>query len=153
MKTLPRYFVTYILLTLSVSLAPAIAQVVAPEANPPPVQGATNLPTQPPAAVPGTPPIVDPAYELNGAALVEALRKGGFVLYMRHTEAGLPAEKCDENSLSAVGTADARIVGAALRELKIPIGVVRSSAPCRTFMAGVTLGLGAVEITEDLNPV
>jgi hypothetical protein len=98
-------------------------------------------------------PIVDAAKELKGATLISALRKGGFVLYMRHTEAGSPAEKCDQNSLSPVGTENARRVGLAIRELTIPIGAVRSSAPCRTNMTAITLGLGPVEVSEDLNPV
>ena len=133
-------------------LAPAIAQIVAPEATPT-VQGAANSPSQSPAVALGPLPIVDPANEIKGIALVEALRKGGYVLYMRHTEAGSLDEKCDENSLSAIGTENARIVGAALRDLRIPVGNVRSSVPCRTNMTGATLGLGTVEITEDLNPI
>ena len=112
-----------------------------------------SSPTSAAAPAPGPVPIVDPAKELKGTALVEALRKGGFVLYMRHTEAGSLEEKCDETSVSAVGAENARIVGSALRELSIPIGAVRSSAPCRSNVTASTLGVGKVEITEDLNPV
>ena len=109
----------------------------------------------PPSAIIAAPvplPSVDPAKELKGATLITALRKGGFVIYMRHTEAGLPAEQCDQNSLSANGMESARNVGAAIRDLNIPIGAVRSSAPCRTHITAASLGLGVVEITEDLNP-
>ena len=106
-----------------------------------------------PAAVAAPPPVVGPANELKGAALVEALRKGGFVLYMRHTETGVVTEKCEASNLSVIGEENARIVGAALRELKIPVGVVRSSQPCRCADTARLLGHGAVEITEDLNPV
>ena len=128
------------------------AQTAAP---PPPPE------TPPPAALPFVPavplapppPIVDPALELKGSALVAALRKGGLVLYMRHTETGVVTEKCEQSNLSAIGETNARAVGAALRELKIPIGVVRSSLACRVADTARLLGLGAVEPSEDLNPV
>ena len=141
------YFVaTSIVLALSTTAALAQANVQAPSEAP-------SLPKPPVAPAPAPVPIVDPAKELKGTALVEALRKGGFVLYMRHTEAGSLEEKCDETSVSAVGAENARIVGSALRELSIPIGAVRSSAPCRSNVTASTLGVGKVEITEDLNPV
>lgn len=117
------------------------------------VPSAPIAPTSVIVPTPGPLPIVDAAKELKGATLIAALRKGGFVLYMRHVEAGSPAETCDQNSLSPAGTENARKVGVAIRELSIPIGVVRSSAPCRTHITATTLGLGPVEITEDLNPV
>ena len=129
------------------------AAVLAQASTPALPQDAATVPAQPTVTAPGPLPIVDPAKELQGIALVDALRKGGFVLYMRHTEAGSPAEKCDENSLSVVGAENARIVGAALRDLNIPIGAVRSSEPCRANVTASTLGVGKVEITEDLNPV
>ena len=129
------------------AFAQANSQATAPEATP-----ATALPAPPVAAVQPPLPIVDRAKELKGFALVEALRKGGFVLYMRHTETGLVTEKCETSNLSASGEAAASNVGAALRELKISIGVVRSSQPCRAVDTARLLGLGAVEITEDLNP-
>ena len=113
---------------------------------------AASQPSPPIVVPPPQLPIVDPANEIKGIALVEALRKGGFVLYMRHAETGIVTEKCDGSNLSAAGEATARNVGAALRELKIPIGVVRASQPCRTGDTARLLGLGAVEITEDLNP-
>ncbi|MEO8384920.1 MAG: hypothetical protein ABI583_06750 [Betaproteobacteria bacterium] len=120
-----------------------------------PVNDASHAAVQLPAtilAAPGPLPIIDRTKELKGATLITALRKGGFVLYMRHTEAGTPAEKCDQNSLSATGLENARSVGAAIRDLSIPIGAVRSSVPCRTNITAVSLGLGVVEVTEDLNP-
>lgn len=130
------------------------------QANP---QTNTNTPTPPTEAVPAlnlppvplppTLPVIDPAKELKGSLLIEALRKGGFVLYMRHAETGIVTEKCDQSNLSVIGEESARNVGAALRELKIPVGAVRSSQPCRTADTARLLGLGAVETTEDLNPV
>ena len=137
---------------LAFTAACVFAQTAAP---PPPPE------TPPPAALPFVPavplalppPIVDPALELKGNALVAALRKGGLVLYMRHTETGVVTEKCEQSNLSAIGEANARAVGVALRELKIPVGVVRSSFACRVADTARLLGLGAVESNEDLNPV
>jgi len=111
--------------------------------------------TPPPAAAPAPAalPLVDPAKELKGMALIEALRLGGFVLYMRHAETGDVTEKCIHSNLSAKGEEQARQVGAALRELKIPVGKVRASEPCRTGDTARLLGLGNVELIEDLNPM
>ena len=119
-------------------------------APPPGTAPVLNLPVVPPSP---PLPLIDPAKELKGALLVEALRKGGFVLYMRHAETGVVTEKCDQSNLSATGEVQARAVGAAVRELNIPVGMVRSSQPCRTGDSARLLGLGKVEITEDLNPV
>ena len=113
---------------------------------------APGWPALPPVADPPSPPVVDPAKELKGPALVEALRKGGFVLYMRHSETGTVTEKCETTNLSAIGEENARSVGAALRDLKIPIGAVRSSQPCRCVDTARLLDMGTVDITEDLNP-
>ncbi len=118
-----------------------------------PAQDSPAVPASAIIAAPEPLPIVDPAKELKGATLIRELRKGGFVLYMRHTEAGSPTEKCDQNSLSATGLENARIVGSAIRDLNIPVGAVRSSSPCRTNITATSLGLGVVEITEDLNPI
>ena len=116
-----------------------------------PGQGTT--PTQAPQLPPPQLPIIDPAKELKGAALIEALRKGGFVLYMRHAETGVVTEKCERSNLSAIGEENSRAVGSALRELNIPIGAVASSEPCRCADTARLLGFGTVDITEDLNPI
>ena len=78
---------------------------------------APSLPSPPAVIVPAFLPIVNPANELKGSALLEALRKGGFVLYMRHAETGVVTEKCSQSNLTAAGEEQARKVGAALREL------------------------------------
>lgn len=154
MKNMLHLVAASILLIFSgaTALAQADAQARSQVAASAPPQTPSS-PTSAVAPAPGPLPVVDAAKELKGTALVEALRKGGFVLYMRHTEGGSLEEKCDETSVSAVGAENARIVGSALRELSIPIGAVRSSAPCRSNVTASTLGLGTVDITEDLNPV
>lgn len=77
--------------------------------------------------------------ELTGASLVDALREGGYTLYLRHTETSAPGvdelatlSDCDaQRELSEDGRADAVAIGRALRLLEVPIGEVRSSPFCR----------------------
>ncbi|MEZ4290768.1 MAG: histidine phosphatase family protein [Myxococcota bacterium] len=82
----------------------------------------------------------EPTIELAGPALVEAIRDGGFVLYLRHmeTDRGRPdAEQIDladcatQRVLSAEGRGQADRIGRALTELSVPVGAVWSSPYCR----------------------
>ena len=76
------------------------------------------------------------AQELSGRALVEALKRGGYVLVMRH--ASSPRETPDakianpdnttrERQLDETGRTTATAMGAALKQLAIPIGQVFTS--------------------------
>ena len=78
---------------------------------------------------------------LAGAALVDALRQGGYVLYFRHTSTDFGQnddrmtgyEDCTrQRNLTDAGRAEARAIGAAIRALGIPIGRVLASPFCRT---------------------
>ena len=136
---------------LMLAAAGAMAQTVTPAATPAPA-------TAPSPALPATLghpvalPEIDPAKEIKGMALVEALRKGGFVFYMRHALQIVPTEgPCVGSNLQPKGEADARAVGAAIRALKIPIGRVMSSEPCRNLDTAKLLDLGPNEVTIDLN--
>src|SRR4026209_1334991 len=70
------------------------------------------------------------AQTLSGASLVSALRKGGYVIVMRHASSPreTPNPNADnvnkERQLDAAGRASATAMGKALRDLKIPIGDV-----------------------------
>lgn len=73
-------------------------------------------------------------------ALWDALRQGGHVLYIRHSETtpgvGDPpgfklADCATQRNLSDEGRAQARRMGEALRARKVPIGEVLSSPWCR----------------------
>ncbi|MEO8384758.1 MAG: hypothetical protein ABI583_05920 [Betaproteobacteria bacterium] len=120
-------------------------QVVAP------IQAQTNI------------PLIDVNKELKGAALLQALRNGGFNLYMRHGSstngqdgnlAQVPIwwENCAlQRNIADAGREQARKVGAAIRELKIPVSQVLTAQFCRTRETGYGLGLGPIEVTEDLN--
>ncbi|MCC6198331.1 MAG: histidine phosphatase family protein, partial [Burkholderiales bacterium] len=82
---------------------------------------------------------------LEGAALVAALHQGGYILYLRHTstdfshndQAMTSYEDCaSQRNLTDAGRTEARAIGAALRELKIPVGPVLASPYCRTMESG-----------------
>jgi len=80
------------------------------------------------------------AQELSGTALVEALKRGGYVLVMRHTSSprevpdartANPDNTARERQLDETGRATATATGAALRRLAIPIGQVFTSPTYR----------------------
>ena len=113
----------FILLLLSAALAafaaPALPQATAPEQD-----------ARPP---------------LTGQPLVAALRGGGYVLYLRHTSTDFGendermtdyADCKSQRNLTDAGRTEARTIGAAVRELQIPIGDVLASPFCRTMETG-----------------
>ena len=97
-------------------------------------------------------PAVNAALERKGTALVDALQRGGLVLYMRHTETGKITTDCTESNLSAVGERQAVKIGEALRSLKIPFDVRESSESCRVQDTARLLGIGPFATSEDLSP-
>jgi len=114
------------------------------------------------AATPA-PPLIDPSKELRGPALLQALRKGGFNLYMRHAQSNVgqdgsllqtPSwwENCTlQRNISEPGKEQARKVGAAIRSLQIPIRNVVAAQFCRTRDTAHLMGFGPIEVSEDMN--
>jgi hypothetical protein len=101
--------------------------------------------------------------ELEGMALVEALREGGYNLYVRHAASDWSQvdnvvedgdwTSCDPmliRQLSDAGRQTAREVGEAMRALAIPVGRVFASPYCRTVETAEAMGLGPVETTTDV---
>jgi hypothetical protein len=93
---------------------------------PPPAPGRSALPAKP----------------VPGPELLSELRKGGYVIYFRHTSTDFSRddaksrsdEDCEnQRPLTDKGRAEARDIGAAFRELKIPVGKVLASPRCRTM--------------------
>lgn len=95
-------------------------------------------------------------------SLVEALRAGGNVIYMRHVtaDAGRDVQgagewwkKCGEGHrmLSDKGRADAVQVGEAIRRLRIPISQVYCSEYCRAVETARLLSLGEPKTDARLN--
>src|SRR5579864_256174 len=83
-----------------------------------------------------------PAQSLSGEALLNALRRGGYVILMRH--ASSPNDAPDkqtanadnvklERQLDQTGRTTATAMGKALRDLKIPIGDVLTSPTYRAL--------------------
>jgi len=78
---------------------------------------------------------------LGPVELVERLREGGLVVYLRHAatdrskeDAGvLDLDDCStQRNLDERGREQARAIGEAFRALEIPVGEVRTSEYCRT---------------------
>jgi phosphohistidine phosphatase SixA len=99
-----------------------------------------------------------PVNPLAGQALVDALRMGGFIIYFRHTatdfgqsdENMTSFEDCaNQRNLTDQGRDEARRIGAAISQLKIPLGPILASPFCRTLETA-TLAFGRAEKTLDL---
>ena len=98
------------------------------------------------------------AKPLGGPALLTELRKGGYVIYFRHTTTDMSRDdsqsKSDEDCgnqrpLTDRGREEARSIGAAFKELKLPVGAVLASARCRT-METAMLAFGRAEKSAEV---
>jgi hypothetical protein len=99
-----------------------------------------------------------PAAAAVDGSIVEALRKGGYVLYMRHASTDFSQndsamtsyEDCaTQRNLTDKGRAEARGIGEQLKRLGIPIGEVFASPYCRT-METARLAFGKPRATHDV---
>ena len=103
------------------------------------------------------------AADLEGKALVEALRGGGFNIYFRHAATDWGQDdrvelagdwtSCDPakmRQLSSQGRATARRIGDAIRALGVPVAKVLSSEYCRSWETARLMDLGPVTKTRDI---
>jgi len=106
------------------------------------------------------------AVELSGPVLLAALRDGGYILYFRHTATDFGQndehmtgyEACDtQRNLTDAGRAEARAIGAALRDLlatKVPPGsnlvIASHGNPYRAVVGGDYLAEGEAAVIEPL---
>jgi len=91
-------------------------------------------------------------------AVLQQLREGGYVLYLRHTSTDFSQndsrmtsfEDCaSQRNLTDQGRDEARALGEHVRRLKIPIGEVLASPFCRT-METARLAFGKARATNDV---
>lgn len=99
------------------------------------------------------------ASDMTGAQLVEALRGGGHVVFIRHVRTEKDyADQIDavmgdcstQRTLSEAGWRDARAMADAFARLRIPVGDVTSSEYCRAWQTA-DLIFGNYSKTPDLN--
>jgi len=104
-------------------------------------------------------PTSETAGPLEGAALVQALRQGGYTIVFRHAITdrsqtdSVPQvlEDCGkQRNLNEQGRTQAREIGSAITRLKIPIGRVLTSPYCRTRETAM-LAFGSAEVTLKLD--
>lgn len=101
--------------------------------------------------------------EITDEALVDGLLAGGYNIYFRHVatdwsqsdevrKAGdwLNCDPVRMRQLSDSGRANARAIGKAMRELKIPVGEVLASPYCRTVETARLMDLGKVTLSTDI---
>jgi len=106
------------------------------------------------------PPPLGAAGRESAAGLVQELRSGGHVLVIRHTTTEAATDRVEQvgdcgrqRNLDAQGRREARELGAALRALRIPVGVVRMSPLCRTReTAELAFGPRAQEDVDLVSP-
>jgi len=96
--------------------------------------------------------------DLPAAELLQELRKGGYILYFRHTatdfskndDAMTSFEDCaSQRNLTEPGRAQARAIGESIRALGIPVGEVIASPYCRTMETGMLI-FGRAEKSDDV---
>ena len=141
MNTLRNFcFVLRAALACAVFVAPATLAQTAPDPD------AAQMP--PPA-----PRTSDAVRTLAPALLVAELRRGGYVLYFRHTSTDFSQndvrsrgyDDCaNQRNLTDTGREQARTIGAAMRSLDLPVAKVIASPFCRT-METARLAFGNAE--------
>ena len=96
--------------------------------------------------------------DLPAAELLQELRKGGYILYFRHTatdfsrndDAMTSFDDCaSQRNLTGAGRAQARAIGESIRALAIPVDKVIVSPYCRTVETGMLI-FGRAEKSSDV---
>jgi phosphohistidine phosphatase SixA len=107
---------------------------------------------------PPAPRSSEPARKLTPAEIVAELKRGGYVIYFRHASTNFSQDDRESKSfedcahqrnLTDAGRAQARSIGAAIRNLGLPVNKVVASPMCRT-METARLAFGAAEPVPDM---
>ena len=137
MQNFSRHMVRNVALVLCAALTCTGASAQQFQGVPPPAPGRSALPVK----------------SVSGPELLVELRRGGYVIYLRHTSTDFSRDDvrsksdddCDnQRPLTDKGREEARQIGAAFKELKIPVGSVLASPRCRTLETA-TLAFGRTE--------
>jgi len=92
------------------------------------------------------------------AGLLQKLRSGGYVLYLRHTSTDFSRndarmksyDDCDnQRNLTDKGRDEARAIASHLKRLKVPVGAVLASPFCRT-METARLAFGSARPMQEV---
>ena len=95
---------------------------------------------------------------LQGSELVDALKQGGYVIYLRHaatnrttvdTKRDDLSDWTKQRNLSDLGRKQSVIIGKSIRALGIPVSQVITSPYCRCIETG-KLAFGKVTVSNDL---
>jgi phosphohistidine phosphatase SixA len=108
-----------------------------------------------------TPGVKKPEFQdkVSGAELVKALRQGGHIIYFRHVQTEVDyadqvfarmGHCATQRMLGEEGWKQARAIGKAFQDLKIPVGKVYSSEYCRAWQTA-DLAFGRYEKSARLN--
>jgi hypothetical protein len=112
----------------------------------------------PPARALAEPRSAQPLRDVPAAELLQELRKGGYILYFRHSatdfsrndDAMTGFEDCaSQRNLTEEGRAQARAIGEKMRALAIPVGKVIASPYCRTVETAMLI-FGRAEKSNDV---
>src|SRR5687768_993112 len=102
--------------------------------------------------------LASPSWAELDAGLLEKLRAGGYVLYLRHTSTDFGQndsrmkgyEDCEnQRNLTDNGRDEARAIASHMKRLKIPVGAVLASPFCRT-METARLAFGKAQAMQDV---
>jgi len=97
--------------------------------------------------------------KLSGAELLDALKSGGLMIFIRHAEteqdyadqvSAVMGDCSTQRPLSEAGWRQARAIGKAFEALQIPMGEVYSREYCRAWQTA-DLAFGRYRKTPDLN--
>ncbi len=99
--------------------------------------------------------------KVSGRVLLNSLRKGGHIIYIRHAQTDKDyADQADpkldltncgtQRTLSSKGWEQAKAIGAGFRQAKIPVGTVLASEYCRAWQTA-DLAFGKFKRTSALN--
>jgi phosphohistidine phosphatase SixA len=100
------------------------------------------------------------AQQMQGRALIDALKGGGYILVMRHANSpAMPPSREDadpentelERQLDATGKESAHTMGAAFKSIGIPVGEVLSSPTYRARLTVQLAAFGTPKILNDLD--